>query len=54
MTKDLIDVDDELVAATQHELQTTGVCVPHNSKLRRCVPVHAHLEWLRAGGLAHG
>jgi len=25
MTKDLIDVDDELVAATQHELQTTGV-----------------------------
>lgn len=54
MTKRLIDLDDELLAAAQRELQTTGV-----SDTVRCALKHAadsaararQLDWLRSGGM---
>jgi hypothetical protein len=40
MTKHLIDVDD-LLAAAQHELETTGVSDPAGAALQQAVTVSA-------------
>jgi Arc/MetJ family transcription regulator len=55
MTKHAIDVDDELLTAAQHELQTTGLSDTGRAALQQAVTMSArarHVEWLRAGGLA--
>ena len=55
MTNRLIDVDDELLAAARHELQTTGVSDTVRAALRQAVTAPARareVEWLCAGGLA--
>lgn len=55
MTKHLIDLDDELLAAAQRELNTTGVSDTVQAALQQAVARSARarqIEWLQAGGLA--
>lgn len=55
MTKRLIDLDDDLLAAAQRELNTTGVSDTVRAALRHAAAksVRAReIEWLEAGGLA--
>ena len=54
MTKHLIELDDDLLAAAQTELNTTGVSDTVRTALRQAVAKSARareVEWLRAGGL---
>lgn len=55
MTKRLIDIDDELLAAAQRELETTGIADTVRSALRLASTRSARVrqaEWLSSGGLA--
>lgn len=54
MTKRLIDLDDELLARAQRELQTTGVSDTVRVALRQAASASARarqVAWLRDGGL---
>lgn len=54
MTKRLIDLDDDLLAAAQRELNTDGVSDTVRSALRQAADAGARarqLTWLREGGL---
>jgi Arc/MetJ family transcription regulator len=54
MTKRLIDLDDELLALAQRELNTTGVSDTVRAALRQAASAAARarqLTWLREGGL---
>ncbi len=54
MTKRLIDLDDDLLAAAQHELKTTGVSDTVRAALRHAVSQSARarqVAWLQGGGL---
>lgn len=54
MTKRLIDLDDELLARAQRELQTTGVSDTVRAALRQAASASARarqVAWLREGGL---
>jgi Arc/MetJ family transcription regulator len=53
-TKRLIDLDDELLAAAQRELRTTGVSDTVRSALQQVAAQSARarqIEWLEQGGL---
>ena len=55
MTKRLIDLDDDLLAAAQRELRTTGVSETVREALRQTAASAARarqVEWLTDGGLA--
>lgn len=55
MTKRLIDIDDELLAAAKQELNTTGIADTVRAALRLAASRSARMrqvEWLTAGGLA--
>lgn len=55
MTKRLIDIDDELLAAAQRELETTGIADTVRSALRLASTRSARVrqaDWLASGGLA--
>lgn len=55
MTKRLIDLDDELLAEAQRELQTTGVSDTVRAALRQAGAAAARarqVAWLRDGGMA--
>lgn len=55
MTKRLIDIDDELLAAAQEELNTTGIADTVRSALQLAASRSARvrqLEWLTSGGMA--
>lgn len=55
MTKRLIDIDDELLAAAQRELDTAGIADTVRSALRLAATRSARLRqvgWLTSGGLA--
>ena len=55
MTKRLIDLDDELLAAAQRELNTTGVSDTVRAALQQAATRSARarqVTWLREGGLA--
>lgn len=55
MTKRLIDIDDELLAAAQRELNTTGVSDTVRAALQQAAVMAARareIDWLRSGGLA--
>lgn len=55
MTKRLIDLDDDLLAAAQRELNTTGVSDTVRAALRHAAAMSARarqIDWLEAGGLA--
>ena len=55
MTKRLIEIDDELLAAAQRELETTGIADTVRSALRLAATRSARLrqvDWLTGGGLA--
>ncbi|NLA37554.1 MAG: DUF2191 domain-containing protein [Actinobacteria bacterium] len=55
MTKRLIDLSDDLLAAAQRELKTTGVSDTVRAALQHAVATSARarqVEWLRGGGLA--
>lgn len=55
MTKRLIDIDDELLAAAQRELNTTGVSDTVRAALKQAAAMAARareIDWLKAGGLA--
>ncbi len=54
MTKRLIDLDDELLARAQLELNTTGVSDTVRAALRQAASAAARarqVSWLREGGL---
>ena len=54
VTKRLIDLDDELLAAAQRELNTTGVSDTVRAALQQAASAAARarqLTWLREGGL---
>ena len=54
MTKRLIDLDDDLLAAAQRELNTTGVSDTVRSALQQAAARSARarqIEWLEQGGL---
>ena len=54
MTKRLIDLDDELLASAQRELNTTGVSDTVRAALQQAASAAARarqLTWLREGGL---
>lgn len=54
MTKRLIDLDDELLAAAQSELGTTGVSDTVRAALRHAAATSARareIEWLSQGGM---
>lgn len=54
MTKRLIDLDDELLAEAQRELQTRGVSDTVRAALRHAATAAARarqIEWLAEGGL---
>lgn len=54
MTKRLIDLDDDLVAAAQSELNTTGVSDTVRIALQQAAARSARarqIEWLEQGGL---
>ncbi|MBA2640088.1 MAG: DUF2191 domain-containing protein [Nocardioidaceae bacterium] len=54
MTKRLIDLDDDLLAAAQRELNTDGVSDTVRSALRQAATAGARarqLSWLSEGGL---
>ena len=51
----MIDLDDELLAAAQRELNTTGVSDTVRAALRQAANAAARarqVSWLREGGLA--
>jgi Arc/MetJ family transcription regulator len=55
MTKRLIDLDDDLLAAAQRELHTTGVSDTVREALRQTAAAAARarqVAWLVDGGLA--
>ena len=55
MTKRLIDLDDELLADAQRELNTTGVSDTVRAALRQAAARSARarqVTWLQEGGLA--
>ena len=55
MTKRLIDLDDELLADAQRELNTTGVSDTVRTALKQATARSARARqviWLREGGLA--
>jgi Arc/MetJ family transcription regulator len=55
VTKRLIELDDELLAAAQHELGTTGVSETVRTALRQATAGAARarqVDWLTEGGLA--
>ena len=55
MTKRLIDLDDELLADAQRELNTTGVSDTVRTALQQAAARSARarqVAWLREGGLA--
>ena len=55
MTKRLIDLDDDLLTAAQHELHTIGVSDTVRAALRHAAAAAARarqVEWLTAGGQA--
>ncbi len=55
MTKRLIDIDDDLLAAAQRELETTGIADTVRSALRFAATRSARVrqaDWLPSGGLA--
>lgn len=55
MTKRLIDLDDDLLAAAQIELKTTGVSDTVRIALQQAAARSARarqVAWLQAGGLA--
>jgi Arc/MetJ family transcription regulator len=55
VTKRLIDLDDELLAAAQLQLQTSGVSDTVRAALRHAAAAAARarqVEWLGEGGLA--
>lgn len=55
MTKRLIDLDDELLASAQRELNTTGVSDTVRAALRQAASAAARarqVAWLREGGVA--
>jgi Arc/MetJ family transcription regulator len=54
MTKRLIDLDDDLLARAQRELNTTGVSETVRAALRQAASAAARarqVTWLREGGL---
>ena len=54
VTKRLIDLDDELLARAQHELNTTGVSETVRAALRHAASAAARarqVTWMREGGL---
>jgi Arc/MetJ family transcription regulator len=54
LTKRLIDLDDELLASAQRELNTTGVSDTVRAALRHAAGAAARarqVAWLRDGGL---
>ena len=54
MTKRLIDLDDELLARAQRELNTSGVSDTVRAALRQAASAAARarqVAWLRDGGL---
>lgn len=54
MTKRLIDLDDELLARAQKELNTSGVSDTVRAALRQAASAAARarqVAWLREGGL---
>ncbi|HTQ19433.1 MAG TPA: DUF2191 domain-containing protein [Mycobacterium sp.] len=54
MTKRLIDLDDDLLAAAQNELGTTGVTDTVRMALREAAARSARarqVAWLQAGGM---
>jgi len=54
VTKRLIDLDDDLLAAAQRELNTTGVSDTVRAALQQAAARSARLrqiDWLREGGL---
>lgn len=54
MTKRLIDLDDDLLAAAQQELHTSGVTDTVRLALEQAAARSARVrqvEWLRGGGL---
>ena len=54
MTKRLIDLDDELLASAQRELNTTGVSDTIRAALQQAASAAARgrqVTWLREGGL---
>jgi Arc/MetJ family transcription regulator len=54
MTKRLIELDDDLLADAQRELQTTGVSDTVRTALKHATQAAARarqIEWLRDGGL---
>lgn len=54
MTKRLIDLDDDLLAAAQRELSTTGVSDTVRAALQYAAARSARarqIDWLRDGGL---
>lgn len=54
MTKRLIDLDDDLLAAAQRELNTTGVSDTVRAALQQAAARSARIreiEWLKQGGL---
>jgi Arc/MetJ family transcription regulator len=55
MTKRLIDIDDDLLAAAKQELSTTGIADTVRSALRFAAARSARVrqvEWLTAGGMS--
>lgn len=55
MTKRLIDLDDDLLAAAQRELHTEGVSDTVRAALRNAAATSARarqIAWLQEGGLA--
>lgn len=54
MTKRLIDLDDDLLAAAQREMGTTGVSDTVRAALRHAAATSARareIEWLTQGGM---
>ena len=54
MTKRLINLDDDLLAAAQRELKTTGVSDTVRAALRHAASMSARarqVAWLQGGGL---
>ena len=54
MPKRLIDLDDELLAAAQRELRTTGVSDTVRIALQQAAAISARarqIDWLECGGL---
>ncbi|MEP9394315.1 DUF2191 domain-containing protein [Gordonia sp. VNQ95] len=55
MTKRLIDLDDDLLAAARAELKTTGVSDTVRAALQQAAAASARarqVDWLERGGLA--